>query len=117
MGVEMSAIEKIMALALNYRLAGSASRDDHEAALRTALTEEFAKQAVAHQTEQWEWQPIESAPKDGRELLMDTEELGMLVMFWDFYEDREKWSTGLGSDEMTPTHWMKLPRRKDGGLK
>ena len=35
-----------MALALNYRLAGSASRDEHEEALRTALTEALAAQPV-----------------------------------------------------------------------
>ena len=38
----MTTIDNIMALALNYRLAGSASRDEHEEALRTALTEALA---------------------------------------------------------------------------
>lgn len=39
-------VETLMALALNYRLAGSASRDEHEEALRTALTEALAAQPV-----------------------------------------------------------------------
>ena len=33
----MTTIDNLMALALNYRLAGNASRDEHEEALRTAL--------------------------------------------------------------------------------
>ena len=41
----MTTIDNIMALALNYRLAGSASRDEHEEALRTALTEALEKDA------------------------------------------------------------------------
>ena len=39
----MTTIDNILALALNYRLAGSASRDEHEEALRTALTEALAQ--------------------------------------------------------------------------
>ena len=42
----MTTIDNIMALALNYRLAGSASRDEHEEALRTALTEAITPQPV-----------------------------------------------------------------------
>jgi len=42
----MTTIDNIMTLALNYRLAGSASRDEHEEALRTALTEALAAQPV-----------------------------------------------------------------------
>lgn len=56
-----------------------------------------------------EWQPIETAPKDGRKLLMwhPGMALGALVLFWmDGYWREPANSLGL---KTTPTHWMPLP--------
>ena len=54
------------------------------------------------------WMPIETAPKDGKESLFCTEELGLVVMYWDDCEG--KWETGFDvGDILTPTHWMPLP--------
>ena len=56
-----------------------------------------------------EWLPIETAPKNGKESLFYTEELGLVVMYWDDCED--KWANGFGDgDILTPTHWMPLPK-------
>jgi hypothetical protein len=55
------------------------------------------------------WLPIDSAPKDGTEVLVITKELGALVMFWDMYHPNAMWSTGLGVARLKPTHWMPLP--------
>jgi len=54
------------------------------------------------------WQPIETAPKDGKESLFYTEEMGQVVMYW---EGRDKrWETGFNEgDSLTPSHWMPLP--------
>ena len=54
-----------------------------------------------------EWQPIETASKDGRESLCYTKEWGQVVLYWDRHEER--WSNGFDADKITPTHWMSLP--------
>ena len=57
-----------------------------------------------------EWQPIETAPLDGKEILITTAGIGTLVRvgFWD--EAREGvWSVWPGRERMIPTHWMPLP--------
>lgn len=56
------------------------------------------------------WQPIETAPKDGREILGYTEEVGALVMYWDtMSQEQDHWSDGMSISYWTPTHWMPLP--------
>lgn len=56
------------------------------------------------------WQPIETAPRDGREILGYTEEVGALVMYWDtMSQEQDHWSDGMSISYWTPTHWMKLP--------
>ena len=58
-----------------------------------------------------EWQPIETAPKDGRESLCWTKECGQVVLYWDdFNHDEPRWSNGFDDDQITPTHWMPLPK-------
>jgi hypothetical protein len=56
-----------------------------------------------------EWQSIESAPKDGRTLLMWAPGfgLGALVLYWMDGYWREP-ANGLGL-KVVPTHWMALP--------
>ena len=58
-----------------------------------------------------EWQPIETAPKDGTRVLA-WEYPYYTVVFWD--DDEEEpytpcWKISYGGDIMDPTHWMPLP--------
>ena len=71
-----------------------------------------------------EWMPMESAPKDGRDVLLycdDTEE--MFVGFWGDARDgnpKKGWVFARQRDVTfmvdTPSHWMPLPAAPvDGG--
>ena len=54
------------------------------------------------------WRTIETAPRDGTEVLADTSGLGRVVVYWD--DEESQWGTGLGYlDRGAPTHWMPLP--------
>ena len=56
------------------------------------------------------WQPIETAPKNGTEILGYTEEVGALVLYWDSMTgERDHWSDGMSFSFWKPTHWMPLP--------
>jgi hypothetical protein len=76
-----------------------------------------------------QWQPIETAPKDGTEILAyekcdylysngeikPFERIKIVrwdeVMQWDNPEDEHDWLTGSSFDEqINPTHWMPLPK-------
>lgn len=55
------------------------------------------------------WQAIDSAPKDGRDILayIDGFGMGQMVLFWEGGYWREKANCmGLKSE---PTHWQPLP--------
>jgi len=55
------------------------------------------------------WQPIETAPKDGEDILA-TDGTAMLVTYW--YGASTGWLyryTDHGVDGWSPTHWMPLP--------
>ena len=55
-----------------------------------------------------DWQPIETAPTDGKESLVYTTGAGIVVMYWDDYKG--EWTTGLDDGGgLEPTHWMPLP--------
>ena len=80
-----------------------------------------------------EWMPIETAPKDGSDILLWTSDQVVHQGFWDanttnFYKSQEGWASydpdnakgewislsGPDDDRrmycgMTPTHWMSLP--------
>ena len=49
-----------------------------------------------------QWQPIETAPRDGAEILGYHQSLGVWIVSWD--SDEEGFSPGF-----QPTHWMPLP--------
>lgn len=60
------------------------------------------------------WQPIETAPKDGTEIVTLGWERGLpvhTVCAWDALEDENGWSTECGTEPIgfSPTHWMPLP--------
>jgi hypothetical protein len=56
----------------------------------------------------YQWQPIETAPKDGKEYLFYTDEIGQCVMYWDDFQ--QAWGTGFDGEKPTPTHWQPLPK-------
>jgi len=76
-----------------------------------------------------EWMPIETAPKDGTEILGFRADQGVFIFRWatdeelaerdmhgdpvgDYDEDFACWwheRLGWMEDELTPTHWMPLP--------
>ncbi|QEL18756.1 hypothetical protein PX52LOC_05793 [Limnoglobus roseus] len=58
------------------------------------------------------WQPIETAPKDGTEVLLLSHPAAMLppdyaVAYWD--EVDEVWYWNKPKRFLCPTHWMPLP--------
>jgi hypothetical protein len=71
------------------------------------------------------WQPIETAPKDGRTILGYSESGQMLIWRWDTdrYAKKPKpyWRAfsvfGVtGERSMQPTHWMPLPEPPNSAL-
>lgn len=65
----------------------------------------------------YQWQPIETAPKDGTAVLIyqPKEKIGSLVLedviYVCYYNDEGKWEEADGEMYSTfnPTHWMPLP--------
>lgn len=61
-----------------------------------------------------EWQPIESAPKDGTEILLGWPKMRMSG-YWDTFKSNDwatdRWMTSRGvyKGKHSPTHWMPLP--------
>ena len=57
-----------------------------------------------------EWQPIETAPKDGRLILAATPRAtdfsGFFVVYWSGPDENWLYSVGRW---IKPTHWMPLP--------
>lgn len=54
------------------------------------------------------WQPIETAPRDGRRVLVCSEGRHMFVAFW----DSKYWGWRVSRDSVVaadPTHWQPLP--------
>jgi hypothetical protein len=52
-----------------------------------------------------EWQPIETAPRDGQAILAWDENLTYEIA----YRQRGKWRYGPKGYSFNPTHWMPLP--------
>jgi hypothetical protein len=50
------------------------------------------------------WQPIETAPKDGENIIV-SDGTYTNVGWWEFYNPEPSW----GGYILEPTHWMKLP--------
>lgn len=53
------------------------------------------------------WQPIETAPKNGRDILIFTKQT-IRLGFWDSARDGV-WSIWPGRELAHPSHWMPLP--------
>lgn len=69
-----------------------------------------------------EWQPIETAPKDGTDVLLFLQNLRVCIGSYNINESftngelnyrYEGWNTGmitiLGNETPQPTHWMPVP--------
>lgn len=57
-----------------------------------------------------DWQPIETAPKDGRSVLVWWEHWALRpIVAYYHYQDGWLASEKLGSEGGGPTHWMPLP--------
>lgn len=57
-----------------------------------------------------QWQPIETAPKDGTRILVWSQEYGgrgPLVLFW--MDEHWREPANLLSLRVPPTHWMPIP--------
>ena len=88
------------------RNGGTAFDSLKSAALHINALTPNAELAQAAQAEGW--RPIETAPRDGTEVLANTSGLGRVVVYWD--DEESQWGTGLGYlDRGAPTHWMPLP--------
>jgi hypothetical protein len=70
---------------------------------------------------QLEWQPIETAPKDGTYLLLNTRYSEIVIGWFGkdlnienyngwLYGDGDGYSTGYYYNPINPTHWMPLPK-------
>lgn len=58
-----------------------------------------------------EWNPIETAPKDGQRLLVWSEWFGTtMIAFWQDFGGYKCWEGENGHRKLKPTHWMPLPK-------
>ena len=75
------------------------------------MEKELMEQAVSGGIEH-EWQPIESAPRDGTEVLLVcvTGDIGVCYWRTDGKDNQGYWTWGLGHSFFGPTHWMPLPK-------
>ena len=70
-------------------------------------------QALADEVRGKEWQPIETAPKDGRDVLLYLKDEIIGSGHWSVAGSADCWFTGGGfcheDDEYPATHWQPLP--------
>lgn len=86
----------------------NATNEEYAANLVKALTKTQDQLAKAEQRV-GEWQPIETAPKDGRELI-----LLLTPSKWPQVAYSNTWWTSGFSVENKPTNWMPLPKAPNG---
>ena len=87
------------------------------AGIATDETEEFAEELVRRYNEFPQWMPIDTAPRDGTEIIISVQHWNtkgrrnVFVKFVD--EDDCEWRTVDDNSEIsydwTPTHWMPKP--------
>ena len=122
--------EQIIDMARRYIKYWRIEAQSFESKWEMELTRKWnlAKETMSNKSE---WQPIETAPKDGteilsyhnREILYSNGERKKFewikIVRWDVFvqwdnpEDEYDWMTGSNFDEPTPTdptHWMPLPK-------
>ena len=78
-------------------------------------------------TEEQEWLPIETAPKDGRAIILKHEDVGSFVMCWNpvgnnaffapdavgIWEAPDQSMTWSDADDCGPSHWKPLSTGRD----
>jgi len=69
---------------------------------------------IYKEEEMYEWQPIETAPRDGTKVLL-LSQIGIFVGSYDTYDVWGRWAlelsiSGDGVDQECITHWMPLPK-------
>jgi hypothetical protein len=65
-----------------------------------------------------EWQPIETAPKDGTDIMLFEPSYGCVIAYWGIApagtDDTEQWLESYIDERLfksqPPTHWMPLPK-------
>lgn len=59
-----------------------------------------------------EWQPIETAPRNGTEILVMLENKDMHIVYGHRYDfgNKFEWAQFDGPNNYNPTHWMPLPK-------
>jgi len=80
---------------------------DHDTR-RVAAMQQAA--ALAEELKRYEWQPIETAPKDGTEILAHDEDDNVFIAFFCPYI--KSWVSNISNafgQEEHPTHWIPLP--------
>ncbi len=66
-----------------------------------------------------DWQPIETAPKDGTDILVCEPGYVMAIVSWHPVKTKKAarypgyWANLLGSNWYYPTHWMPLPEQPE----
>ena len=77
---------------------------------------EALRAALAQQAEQG-WQPIETAPKDGTDVIAGHPDGSIDVLSWlEVKNNRQGWTDGEYFALSWPTHWMPLPAAPKGGV-
>lgn len=82
----------------------------------TSDAQAFADGQARGRAEWPEWQPIETAPMDGTEILLGWFDLGSAyrVRHLGYWNDlHNRWADGSGRRWRVPTHWMPLPGNPD----
>ena len=67
--------------------------------------------ALEAQLAEWEWRPIESAPKDASMILLSHSYLGIKRTAVGFWDGSNGCHNAYGFGFCRPTHWMPLPQK------
>ena len=100
-----------------YNMSGLGDRSHSISAEKMKRLIELDRKAMVYQARaqspaQAEWLPIESAPKDGEDVLLWIPSEGVVdIAYW--REDAKAWDTNIGWLQSTPSHWMRPQPPKD----
>jgi hypothetical protein len=112
---EMSYAERVTTIPRPDGHCGALYEEGHQTARRAAAAIAAEADAdIARLRAAQGWQPIETAPKSGADILIYAGEYGdaMKVISWRSPWGNWGWYTALG-EYVTPTHWMPLPAAPD----
>jgi len=109
--LELECLEQVTIAELQKKLAAEKERADYAWKNTQVIDAERMKQdvTIAELRQRLEWQPIETAPKDGSLILMTGTNINYPVnqISTGFFNDHGVWECyGVW---ISPTHWMPLP--------